>query len=149
MSRTHQIIENGFRAWLAEEKLLDVRFEIFDPHSDKAYEVCVVALEYVADPNEDDANVVKKPPIEQLEALCTRLPQLPEDAKFRVMVHTAPGASEVEGWYPTVGKELMGGVKEDIEVGGGHGFAHIKGKTRYLISNGNVKGDDPAEEIEG
>jgi hypothetical protein len=147
MSRTHQILEDGFRTWLTEGTLLDVNFEIYDPLTDKAYEVGVVELEYLADPNEDEENVVKKPPIDQLEGLFTRLQTLPEGAKFRVVVNTAPGASEVEGWYPTVLKEFMGGVKEDIEVGDGHGFGHIKGKTRYLISNWGEQGEDPAGRI--
>jgi hypothetical protein len=145
MSRTHQIILIGFTTWLAEEKLLDITFEIYDPQSDKAYEVGVVEMEYLADPNEE--NVVK-PPIEQLEALFTRLQKLPDGAQFRVVVNTAPGASEVEGWYPTTLKELMGGVKEDIDVGDSHGFGPIKGKTRYRISNWDEKGDAPPGMIE-
>jgi hypothetical protein len=130
MARNHEIIERGFRTWLTEEKLQKVHFELYDPDSDHAYEVGVVSLEYIADPREE----VVKPPIDELEKLFQKLRKLPPGAKFRVVVTTAPGASEVEGWYPTTLRPLLGGVKEDIEVGS-HGFGHVSGKTRYLIGN--------------
>lgn len=134
MARYHEVIERGFRTWLTEEKLQVVHFEVFDRRSDKAYEVGQVSLEYTADPNEEDL-VVKKPPIEQLETLFKRLRQLPPGAQFRVVATTAPGASEVVGWYPTTLRPLLGGVKEDIDIGEGHGYGNVRGKTRYLIGN--------------
>jgi hypothetical protein len=134
MTRLHEVIERGFRTWLTEEKLQIVHFEIFDRSSDKAYEVGKVSLEYTADPTEEDL-VVKKPPLEELETLFKRLRQLPPGAQFRVVATTAPGASKVEGWEPTRLRELLGGVSEEIEIGDGHGFGNVRGRTRYLIGN--------------
>jgi hypothetical protein len=139
MSRTHEIIERGFRTWVTEQKLQSVHFEIYDPQSDKAYEVGNVYLTYIADPVEQ----VVKPPIEQLESLFTKLKKLPPGAQFRVVVHNAPGYSEVPGWYLTTLKDLMGGVAEEIEVGDEkHGFGRMWGKVVYTIGNWGGKQQD-------
>jgi hypothetical protein len=76
MADYQEVIERGFRTWLAEEKLLRVHFELFSPQSNQAYEVCVVELTYSTDPREE----VVKPPIEELEALFTKLEKLPSCA---------------------------------------------------------------------
>jgi hypothetical protein len=132
MSRLHETIERGFRTWVSEQKLLFVRFQLYDPTSNEAYEVVQVNLTYTTDPHEE----VVKPPIEQLEALMKKLKKLPPDAKFGVIVQNAPGASEVPGWSPAAFKELMGGVSEEIEIGDKeHGFGHVWGKVVYTISN--------------
>ena len=109
-----------------------VTYELFDPQLDAAYEHGKVSLTYTADPNEK----VVKPPIEQLESLFQKLEKLPSGAKFRVVVHTAPGASDVPGWQPTQLRELKGGVAQAIEVGDEeYGFGRIKGKVVYTIGN--------------
>jgi hypothetical protein len=139
MSRLHETIERGFRTWISEQKLLMVRFELYNPASNEAYEVAQVDLTYTAEPTEK----VVKPPIEQLETLMKKLTKLPADATFNVIVRNAPGASEVPGWTPSAFKELMGGVSEEIEVGNEeHGFGHVWGKVVYLISNGARKQQD-------
>jgi hypothetical protein len=58
MSRRHQSIERGLRAWVTEQTLVAVMFEIFDPQADEAYERGEVTLTYAADPIEDE-QVVK------------------------------------------------------------------------------------------
>jgi hypothetical protein len=132
MSRFHEIIERGFRTWVSEQKLLFVRFQLYDPTSNEAYEVVQVNLTYTADLHEK----VVKPPIEQLETLMKKLKKLPPDAKFGVIVQNAPGASEVPGWQPAEFKKLMGGVAEEIKVGDEkHGFGHVLGEIIYTISN--------------
>jgi hypothetical protein len=139
MSRLHEVIERGFRAWISEQKLLFVRFQLYDPTSNKAYEIAQVNLTYTADPTEKAV----KPPIEQLEAVMKELNKLPPDAKFSVIVQNAPGASEVPGWQPSEFKELMGGVAEEIEVGDEeHGFGHVAGRVVYTISNWGEKQHD-------
>ena len=132
MFRFHTVLERGFTTWLSEGTLLFIRFELYDPKSGQAYEVVQVNLTYLEDPIER----VVKVPIEQLESLMKKLSKLPSDAKFNVIVKTAPGASEVPGWSRSAFKELMGGISEEIEVGDeDHGFGHVKGKVVYTISN--------------
>jgi hypothetical protein len=124
---------------VAEQTLLFVRFELYDPKSNKAYEVVQVDLTYLADPIEK----VVRPPIEQLEGLMRSLKKLPSDAKFNVIVKTAPGASDVPGWSRAAFKELIGGVSEEIEVGDEeHGFGHVTGKVVYTISNWSKEQQD-------
>jgi hypothetical protein len=132
MSRLHEIIERGFRTWVSEQKLIFVRFEIYDPTSNQAYEVIQANLTYIDDPREKAV----KPPIDQLEKLMKRLKKLPSDAKFGVIVQNAPSASDVPGWQPSAFKELIGGLSEEIEVGDEeHGFGHVLGKIIYRIGN--------------
>jgi hypothetical protein len=141
ISRHHEILERGFRTWLAEQKLLSVHVEIFDPESDLAYEVGKVLLEYSTNPREEAV----KPPIEQLEEILARLESLPPGAKLRVVAMRAAGASIVPGWQPATLKALIGGVSEELDVGDGpHGFGHIVGKIRYVIGKwGKPKEEEP------
>src|SRR5688500_13705775 len=37
MSQLHETIERGFRTWVSEQKLLFVRFQLYDPTSNEAY----------------------------------------------------------------------------------------------------------------
>ncbi len=139
MSGEHEVIERGFRTWITEQKLLRVRFQIYDPKTDKAYEVVEANLTYTADSREK----VVKPPIEQLEAAMKKLQKLPSDAKFGVIVQCAPGYSEVPGWTTGEFKELMGGLSEEIEVGTeAHGFGPIWGRIIYRIGNWGGKQQD-------
>ena len=132
MSRLHDVLERGFTTWVAEQKLLFVRFELYSSQSNKAYEYVQVDLTYLADPIER----VVKAPVEQLEGIMKKLKTLPSDAKFNVIVKTAPGASDVPGWSRAEFKELIGGVAEEIVVGDEeHGFGHVTGKVVYTISN--------------
>ena len=97
MRRHLERIEAGFKTWGSERTLKSVVYEIYSPRADKAYEEAEVNLEYYADPTEEQ-EVVKPPPIEDLEAMLQRLKTLPEDAKFRVVVTLGPNASYVAGW---------------------------------------------------
>ena len=133
MRRHLERLVAGFKTWLGEQKLETVAYEIYSPQADKAYEKGEVTLEYYADPTEEQ-EVVKPPPIEDMEAMLQRLKTLPEDAKFRVVVTLGPNASHVPGWSQTVLRELMGSVKEDVDVGS-FGFGHASGKLQYRIGN--------------
>jgi hypothetical protein len=64
--------------------------------------------------------------VAQLEELLTKLDKLPAGAKFRLVASKAPGATVVPGWTPTELKPLMGGVKEEHQLGeeGGYGTLH-------------------------
>jgi len=131
MREQQERIERGFQTWLGEQKLLAAHYEIYDPATDKAYERCQIDLTYTTDARE----VVGKPPIEQLDALLKKLPKLPPGAKLRVVATKAPGASEVEGWYPTQLRQFIGGAADDIPVGDSdHGFGHIWGRMVYKVS---------------
>lgn len=134
MTQHHQPLEEGFRTWIAEQTLEAVHYEIYDPVSNKAYEVGMIRLDYFADPNEE----VVKPPIEELERLFTRLNTLPPGAQFRCVVTTAPNATKLPGWQPTQLKDLMGGGKEDVSVGS-FGFGHAKGSFIYRLGNWDGK----------
>jgi len=124
-------IERGIQTWLGEQKLLSAHYEIYDPETDKAYERCQIDLTYIIDAREE----VVKPPIEELDALLRKLPKLPPGAKLRIVVTKAPGASEVEGWYPTTLRPFVGGSTEDITVGdNAHGFGHIWGRVVYKVA---------------
>ena len=132
MSNRHESIERGFRTWVTEQKLLFVRFQIYDPKSNEAYEIVQVDLKYLDDPIEK----VVKPPVDPLEALMKQLKKLPSDAKFSVIVRNEEGASEVPGWSPAKFKDLIGGVSKEIVVGDEeHGFGHVTGRVVYTISN--------------
>jgi hypothetical protein len=145
MTANQHWIEAGVRTWLTEQTLRKVRFEMYSPQSDQAYEYCDVEISYLDDPREE----VVKPPIEELEALFTRLEKLPPQAKFRVVVTTAPGASHVDGWAPTTLRELAGGVKEVHEVGTeGHGYGPINGRTSLWVSNWYTQPEKPRPEGE-
>jgi hypothetical protein len=141
MIDNQQEIEKALRVWMTEQTLEKVTFELYSPHTDKAYEDCVVELSYDADPKLE----VAKPPVAQLEELFTRLEKLPADAQFRLVVTVAPGATVVPGWGPTTLRDLSGGVREEHAVGekDGHGYGHISGKTTYIVSNWNGQADKP------
>ena len=130
--REHQAwMEKGVGTWLGEQKLLSAHYEIYDPATDKAYERCQIDLSYITDAREQ----VGKPPIEQLDTLLKKLPKLPPGAKIRFVVDKAPGASHVDGWYPTELKPFIGGSSQDIAVGDReHGFGHIWSKMVYKVS---------------
>jgi hypothetical protein len=130
MTRYHQVIENGIRTWIAEETLEAVHFELYDPTSNLAYEKGRISLQYTADPREEAV----KPPIEELESFFTRLEKLPPDAKFRLVVTTAPNATKIPAWTSTNLLDLKGGQKEKVDFGS-HGFGRIEGKLQYEISN--------------
>jgi hypothetical protein len=50
------------------------------------------------------------------------------------VVIKAPGASHVDGWYPTELKPFIGGSCQDIEVGDSeHGFGHIWSRMVYKV----------------
>jgi hypothetical protein len=129
LSRNQEWIERGFRVWLAEQALVSVHFEIFDPHADKAYEVGKVVLDYSTDPRGEE---VTKPPIAQLEEVLKKLPPLPPGAKLRVVAFKAAHASVVPGWYPTQLRALIG-VPEEVEVGDAYGFGHVWGRIKYVV----------------
>lgn len=133
MRRHLERIEAGFKTWAGEFSLETVVYEVYSPQADKAYEKGVVTLEYYADPTEEQEDV-KPVPTEDLETLCQRLAKLPDDAKFRVVVTLGPNASTVPGWSPTYLRELMGGAKEDVDVGS-FGFGHASGTLQYRIGN--------------
>ena len=144
MSRSHSHLERGFTTWVSEQTLLFVRFELYSSQSNKAYEYVQVNLTYLADPIER----VVRAPIEQLEGIMKKLRKLPSDAKFNVIVKTAPGASEVPGWSRAEFKPLIGPVAEEIEVGDEeHGFGHITGKVVYTISNWSEDQQDQHNEV--
>jgi hypothetical protein len=130
MCQNQEWIERGFQTWLGEQKLLSAHFEIYDPSTDKAYERCQIDLHYTTEATEQ----VVKPPIEQLETLLKKLDKLPPGAQMRVVAMKAPGASAVEGWYPTELKPFISGDTEDIEVGDKeYGFGHTWGKIVYKV----------------
>jgi hypothetical protein len=131
MVQNQEWIERGIQTWLGEQKLLSAHYEIYDPATDKAYERCQIDLTYITDAREE----VVKPPIEELDRLLKKLPKLAPGAKLRIVVFKAPGASEVEGWYPTTLKPFDGGESEDFTVGDtDHGFGHIWSKIVYKVA---------------
>jgi hypothetical protein len=111
-----------------------VYYEIYDPVSDKAYETAEINFDYYADPNEE----VVKPPVEELEALFSRLSALPAGAQFRCVVTTAPNATKIPGWTSTRLKDLIGGTKEDVAIGS-FGYGHAQGSVQYRIGNWDSK----------
>ena len=134
MKAHQEWFERGIGTWLGEQTLQSAHFEIYDPATDKAYERCQIDLSYTTDARQE----VVKPPIEQLDTLLKKLPKLPPGAKMRVVTTTAPGASEVEGWYPTTLKPFVGGSCQDIAVGDrAHGFGHIFSRMVYKVSKKN------------
>jgi hypothetical protein len=141
MTGLHEVIERGIRTWLSSGHLRAVRYELFDPHRDEAYEVCVVDLTYSTEAKEDAVAV--KAPIEQLEELCTKLEKLPPGAQFRIMAINAEGYGKVEGWEPSTPRPLIGGVKEEHKVGEAFGYGQIDGRTTYVISNWQKEADKP------
>ena len=131
MQTNQEWIERGLQTWLGEQKLLSAHYEIYDPATDKAYERCQIDVRYINDAIEK----AEKPPIEELDRLLKKLPKLAPGAKLRIVVFKAPGASEVEGWYPTTLKPFVGGATEDFTVGDTeHGFGHIWSRIVYKVA---------------
>jgi hypothetical protein len=138
MTRHHEFYERGLRIWLTEEKLLSVHFEIFDPITDEAYEVCTVILDYTT-----DLEQVAKPAIDELEAMLAKLRDLPPGAKFRLVVMRAPGFTPVEGWALTRLKSLKGGAGQTMRIGDQKfGYGPISGELVYTVSNWHEQGNE-------
>jgi hypothetical protein len=120
--RNRDSLERGFFTWLAEQSLLSLHFEIVAPDGSKALERWDVSFDYSADPDLE----VRKPPVEEIGDVCRRLRALPPGTWYRLIVHTKPDASKVDGWTPTTFKPFTASREEALP---GWGFGHIGGKA--------------------
>ncbi len=113
-----QIIENGLFAWLAEQTLEGLSIEIFAPDREEAIERFDFAFSYRAEAD----TTVRNPNMAQFDEFCRTLAQLPANAQYRILATTAPGACQVEGWYPGTFKPLRIERQETLSD---HGFGLV------------------------
>jgi hypothetical protein len=102
INENREILENGLFAWIVEQTLKTAYLEVFIDRQKEAMERWDFTFTYENRPEKPSC----KPPIQELNALCTRLKVLPAGTKYRVVVQTAPGAIQVPGWEPTKLREL-------------------------------------------
>ena len=122
--QNREILENGFFAWLSEQTLLSVHFEVIAPDGSKALERWDLSFDYRADPDE----TVEKPPVQQIEEACRKLRSLPPGTNYRILVETKPEASEVQGWHET---EFLPFAEKSNQEFSNWGYGHIFGKLWY------------------
>ena len=96
ITSNREIIENGLFAWLAEATLLQAHLEVYFPGQGDALERWDFAFSYASTPGAG----THEPPVAEAERFCAALEALPPGASFRVVIQTAPGATEVPGWVP-------------------------------------------------
>lgn len=119
-----EVIEKGLFAWLAEESLILVRFEVSFPESENALEVFELTFEYVNGGSEE----LVKPEIERLREFCRELAALPQGVEYTVKVRHESWASEVEGWVPCTFKEVDVDREEYL---GEFGYGVVEGSLMY------------------
>ena len=119
-----QIVETGLFAWLAEQTLEGFSVEIWNPDSDEAIERFDFEFNYRAEAD----TKVRNPNMAKLEEFCHTLRGLPSNAQYRILVSTAPGATQVEGWYPGEFKPLHVDHEEQLSD---HGFGFVGTKLVY------------------
>ena len=124
ITNNRDVLERGFFTWFSERMLETLYFEIVTEDGSKALERWEVNFDYSDNPDPE----VRKPPIEQLESFCKKLRTLPRGTYYRILVQTKPGASEVEGWYPTSFKPFSQSNEKSFS---GYGFGNIGAKLWY------------------
>lgn len=124
ITANREIIENGFFIWLSEQTLESLHLEIISPDSSRALERWDVSFDYSAEPDPE----VRKLPVEEIAAIRNRLRSLPRGTYYRIVVHTKPEASKVEGWHPTMMKPFAMAREEAFPE---WGYGHIGGKLFY------------------
>ena len=134
ITKNRKTLEDGFFTWLAEQTLESVHVEIISLTGSKALERWDVSFDYSADPD----NKVRKPPIEELADVCSNLRRLPRGTRYRIVVHTKPGASKVPGWYETTFKPFTQAREEELS---GWGYGHIGAKLFYREGSWDGKSD--------
>lgn len=117
-------LEAGMFTWLTEQSLLGFSYEIYDPTNHVALERFDIDFVYS---NEPDSSV-RPLNRQKISDVCRKLTALPPGTEYRVIVQTAPGATDVEGWEPT--EYLPLGESVDIEIGE-HGYGNIGAKLIY------------------
>lgn len=124
ITQNRNALEDGFFTWLAEQSLESVHVEVTSLTGSEALERWDVTFDYSADPDPE----VRKPPVEELAAVCNKLRRLPQGTRYRIVVKTKPGASKVPGWYETTFKPFTQAREEELP---GWGYGHIGAKLFY------------------
>lgn len=131
-----EIIENGLRTWLSEQKLRFFLLQVYVPGQKEALENWETVFSYYADPNEE----VRKPPVEEIEEACKYLSKLPSRTTYTIYASVDPGASEVAGWVPGTPKPLASSVEKIFKD---WGFGNIGAEIRYQGSDTGNTGGGP------
>ncbi|MBM4030167.1 MAG: hypothetical protein FJ291_00085 [Planctomycetes bacterium] len=113
------IIGDGFFVWLTERSLRTVYLEVAMPGGAQALERWDFTLGY----GENEEDVPRNPPIDEVANLCARLAALPQGAEYRILVHTAPWATPVPGWVPSQLLPLNLSGSEQLRAWGYGGIA--------------------------
>lgn len=122
ITENREVIENGLFTWLAEQSLQRACLEVYLPRARHALEQWEFEFSYVS----DSVAGAEQPPIAELAELCARLKALPRRARYRVVVQTAPGATEVPGWEPTNLRSVGGSQSHELQAWGyGNIFAKV------------------------
>jgi len=124
LSSSLEVLENGLRTWLGEQKLKEMHLEVSLPHSSDALEDWKAIFEYYAEPDEN----VRKPPVEEVERICQELRALPAGAIYRIVAVTEPDASDVPGWIASSLKPLRDATERPFS---GWGYGHVGAKFFY------------------
>ena len=119
-----EVIENGLRTWLSEQKLRGLLLQVSHPDREDALENWETLFDYFADPN----NEVRKPPVDEIEKACEGLAKLPPGVTYRIFASVDPDASEVGGWVPGAPKQIISVMEKIFED---WGFGKIGAKIRY------------------
>jgi len=127
--KDREIIENGLFAWLAEQTLEKVYLEVYTESGSEAIERWDFDIIYEASSNKK----TRKPPLQQLEQITSKLKSLPDDTKYRIVVHTSPGAVKVPGWHPTELRQLNESQREEFN---GWGYGNISVGFTYRGGKG-------------
>jgi len=111
-----EIIENGLRTWLSEQKIHALLLQVFLPDREDALENWETIFIYYADPIEE----VRQLPIKDIEKACTSLAKLPPGATYRIFASVDPDASEVAGWVSGVPKPIISMTEKVFKSWGFH-----------------------------
>lgn len=124
ITQNREIIENGLFVWLAEQTLEWACLEVFCPGIDQALERWDFQFSYVHTVQTE----LDRPPINGMTELCQKLRSLPTHAKYRIVVTTARGATEVPGWSPTKLRDLDESESQELEA---WGYGNVSVKLTY------------------
>lgn len=130
ITKNRESIENGLFVWLAEHSLEQAYVEVFMPGEDTALERWDFAFTYTDSPDTG----VRKPPVEELGNLCSKLQAIPEHAEYRIVVHTAPGSIKVPGWEPTSLRQISESDSQELQAWG-YGNASVRLAYRKTDKN--------------
>jgi hypothetical protein len=100
INQNKNTIADGLFTWLGTRHLEKVVLEIYDSDKNGVLERFDMCFEYSAVvPSTSDS--IFETNLKKLEDFLGRLPNLPADANYRVVVVLGDGAPDVPGWSPT------------------------------------------------